>query len=251
MATWVDVDFYGDVPVKTGYRIGSNGQLKAPNSRRNPAGRVMKCASQGGYVRTELVSKYGKRLKAMVHIIVCHAFHGPKPSEGHTVDHIDGDPSNNSASNLRWATRTEQVLNRTISKMKPRSYNLIDGEIWKPLLTYTGRPLRNGYQVSSHGRFFLTNPTKQNPFYSVGCVNKANGYVYTVLRLEDGGRVNCLVHIAVCEAFHGPRPTIQHTVDHIDRNRLNNTSDNLRWSLPVEQNANRLLAMPPLQASNA
>lgn len=43
----------------------------------------------------------------MVHILVCEAFHGPKPSPDHEVAHGDGDRTNPSADNLRWATRQE------------------------------------------------------------------------------------------------------------------------------------------------
>ena len=51
---------------------------------------------------------------------------------------------------------------------------------------------------------------------------------------------NRLVHILVCEAFHGPKPSEAHTVDHHhDRNRSNNRADNLRWATPEEQNGNQ------------
>ena len=46
-----------------------------------------------------------------VHVLVCGAFHGSRP-EGHTPDHIDRDRGNNAASNLRWASKREQQLNR-------------------------------------------------------------------------------------------------------------------------------------------
>lgn len=47
-----------------------------------------------------------------VHRIVCRAFHGPKPSEGHEVAHRDGDKHNNRPSNLRWATDKENSADR-------------------------------------------------------------------------------------------------------------------------------------------
>ena len=49
------------------------------------------------------------------------------------------------------------------------------------------------------------------------------------------------VHILVCEAFHGPKPSGKNiTVDHDrDRNRSNNRADNLRWATPQEQNGNQ------------
>ena len=49
-----------------------------------------------------------------------------------------------------------------------------------------------------------------------------------------------LVHILVCEAFHGPKPSGKNlSVDHEDRNRSNNRADNLRWATGPEQNGNQ------------
>lgn len=47
------------------------------------------------------------------------------------------------------------------------------------------------------------------------------------------------VHRLVCEAFQGPPPDGEHTVDHIDRNKLNNQACNLRWASRKQQNSNR------------
>jgi len=42
------------------------------------------------------------------------------------------------------------------------------------------------------------------------------------------------VHRIVATAFHGEAPTSQHVVDHIDTNRRNNRSENLRWITKLE-----------------
>ena len=52
--------------------------------------------SEGGVVKTETVHK-----------LVCLAFHGDRPSAAHEVAHKDGDPANNEATNIRWATVSE------------------------------------------------------------------------------------------------------------------------------------------------
>ena len=60
---------------------------------------------RNGYCRVRI----GKRTHPL-HALVARAFLGPPPSDVHTVDHIDMNPSNNAAANLRWATPREQVL---------------------------------------------------------------------------------------------------------------------------------------------
>ncbi|MBE35391.1 MAG: hypothetical protein CMI16_07535 [Opitutaceae bacterium] len=48
--------------------------------------------------------------------LVCRAFHGPAPSANHEVDHIDRDRSNSAASNLRWASKKENIANQRNDK---------------------------------------------------------------------------------------------------------------------------------------
>ena len=69
------------------------GVVKTPSPRKS------------GYVEV----KINKKIHQM-HRLVCEAFHGPSPSKEEIfVDHIDGDPSNNKASNLRWVSASRNV----------------------------------------------------------------------------------------------------------------------------------------------
>jgi hypothetical protein len=46
-----------------------------------------------------------------VHVVVCTAFHGPRPA-GLLVRHLDGDPLNNRADNLAWGTFEENEADK-------------------------------------------------------------------------------------------------------------------------------------------
>lgn len=50
-----------------------------------------------------------------------------------------------------------------------------------------------------------------------------NGYLFV------GCNPKHRVHRLVCYAFHGPAPQYATHVDHIDANKTNNSSENLRW----------------------
>jgi hypothetical protein len=67
-----------------------------------------------------------------------------------------------------------------------------------------------------------------------------NGYLRLGLRHEDGTRENIAVHRMVCEAFHGPAPTLTHHAAHWDGNRKNNIPNNLRWATCSENHADKI-----------
>lgn len=56
----------------------------------------------------------GARRPVSIHRLVCLAFHGPPPSPECVVAHGDGSRTNNVPANLRWATRSENQLDRTL-----------------------------------------------------------------------------------------------------------------------------------------
>lgn len=55
-----------------------------------------------------------------------------------------------------------------------------------------------------------------------------NGYQRVQL-CSDGTQREEYIHTLVCEAFCGPRPDTDWEVDHINGDRADNRSDNLRW----------------------
>jgi hypothetical protein len=69
-----------------------------------------------GYARLRLV-RNGKIIRKFIHRLVAEIFL-PNPQNKPFVDHIDGNNQNNKLDNLRWATRSENMLNGKIRKDK-------------------------------------------------------------------------------------------------------------------------------------
>jgi hypothetical protein len=104
-------------------------------------------------------------------------------------------------------------------------------EIWRDIKDYEGL-----YQVSNLGRVRSVdhyvnykNIKKRLILGKILNLNKDNRGYYVVTLSKDNVRKNYSVHRLVAEAFI-PNPDNLPTVDHIDRNRLNNNVENLRWA---------------------
>lgn len=72
----------------------------------------LKCSeSTGGYLQLTVWFN-GKSKCTSPHRMTCEAFHGPCPP-GHECRHLDGTRKNNIPSNLQWATRRENLSDRS------------------------------------------------------------------------------------------------------------------------------------------
>jgi transposase len=70
-----------------------------------------------GYRHVSIQDDAGNKHKYAVHRLVAQAF-VPNPDKKPQVDHIDSDPLNNKASNLRWVTQEEQFSNEESIRKK-------------------------------------------------------------------------------------------------------------------------------------
>lgn len=107
-----EVSDYGRVRSAEGHTWwrAPNGQT-VPRKRRT---RIMKPAldRRFGYPFVVL-QRPGKIARPKVHVLVCKAFHGPRPS-GYHCRHLNGDPADPRASNLMWGTPKENERDKII-----------------------------------------------------------------------------------------------------------------------------------------
>lgn len=101
------------------YEVSDQGQVRRVGKATGAmAGRVLKSHFGGsGYLQLNL-SKESVIRKAMVHRLVAKAF---LPERSETVNHINGDKSDNRAENLEWATQSENNQHAWDSGLQPRT----------------------------------------------------------------------------------------------------------------------------------
>lgn len=113
----VSKEIWKDIPGYEGrYQVSSEGRVRSVDRElpighgftRQKRGRVL---CPGRFCKSGHLSVILGRGTAgkPVHQLVALAFLGPKP-EGCEVLHADGDPTNNRVDNLRYGTRTENIL---------------------------------------------------------------------------------------------------------------------------------------------
>ena len=220
--------------------------------------------------------------KHSAHWCVCRAFHG-KPADGDTPDHIakyDNDPhrerQDNRASNLKWATLSEQACNRKLAQKPAIGRPVIlrkvgEPDQWfycraaaanalglmfatqitrmvssgKPRFGYTAIPAPVEVQSDLDGEVWKTvSPSMR--VSTMGRVQVATGGAFgdRFTPKPWNGELYAVVrkqyfHVLVLTTFGPPRPTPGHTVDHHDRDTKNNKLSNLSWATQQQQNRNQ------------
>jgi len=79
------------------YEVSDRGQV-----RRLHGGELKPLNNADGYLKVQL-SQHSKRVNAKIHRLVAQAFVA-NPNDYNVVNHLDGDKTNNAASNLEWTT---------------------------------------------------------------------------------------------------------------------------------------------------
>jgi hypothetical protein len=91
------------------YCVSSFGNFK--NATNNQS--LSLCKDEDDYFRVHIVDSTGKKCFPYAHILVALTFIGDRPSDRHTVDHINRIRNDNKVGNLRWATLEQQCQNKT------------------------------------------------------------------------------------------------------------------------------------------
>lgn len=81
-----------------GYEASSSGRIRGPRGILQPS------PMKNGYLGIKIKGK-----GTTVHAAVATAFHGPRPSDRHTVNHKSGIKSDNTPGNLEWVTHLENM----------------------------------------------------------------------------------------------------------------------------------------------
>ncbi len=91
------------------YEVSNLGRVVSLHYRHSNRRVELKPFNQSGYWRAQL-NKNGVKRKFLVHTLVATAFI-PNPLHRTEIDHINGDKGDNRVSNLRWCTRSENLMN--------------------------------------------------------------------------------------------------------------------------------------------
>ena len=255
---WISLDFLG----LSKYEISSNGRLYNVRTDCYLTGTKRK----NGYTDVQLYHDDGARQHHTLSVLVATAFHG-FGSPGMTVDHINRNRDDNRVCNLRWATYSEQNINRRKYTKQPKpvcQYDIKGNfiQIWEKAKD-AAKALNISYDCirkacKSHDsyrncfwRYYVKN--YPNEFWrlvpyenystlyasSYGRVMRENGEItegyrnsYGYLKItfyekNTGKRLEKHVHTLIAAAFYGITDDL--VVNHKDRDKLNNRPDNLEY----------------------
>lgn len=258
------------------YEISREGFVRNIARESYPGGTI----DSQGYAKISLVGDDGLNSSIPLHVLLGLIFLGDRPSPIHTVDHINKIKSDNRLENLRWATPSEQSLNRDLPENKSgKAVDQLsaDGKYiktWSRLIDVAAfmgvskstmtrscqdRILVGGFYWTYHydeidGETWKMVPSKkydhiwvstEGRVYSTKLKRATYGslkadYMSISITLEKG----CLkrqVHCLVAKAFIGKRP-IDMLVNHKDGNKQNNKLSNLEYATGSE-NVKHAIAM--------
>lgn len=124
MEKWRDIEGYEGV-----YQVSNQGRVKSlPRNGTIKSERILRpAANHAGYYNV-LFSFNHLRKHFSVHRLVAKAFI-PNPENKPQINHIDGNKTNNTDSNLEWVTSKENMQHACKSGLLPQQSNLNDEKV--------------------------------------------------------------------------------------------------------------------------
>jgi hypothetical protein len=198
------------------------------NVRNDVKGMTMSLVNHGGCFEVKLYNT-GKCRSPRVQLLQATAFLVTPKCKKFTVDHIDRDPYNNELQNLRWATKKQQQLNRSMAYTNKVKQPLPVDLEWRAIPANKVRGTE-GYEISDKGAWirFVGDQSGMRRDERQPCLNKTTGYT-----LHSVGNKTYRAHLLVAAAFLS-KPAEGLIVDHIDEVKHNNDVTNLRYVTPSE-----------------
>jgi hypothetical protein len=134
---WKQIDGYDN------YYVSINGEV-----RNDTTGLILKqLKEKNGYYRVCLY-KNGKKKNHYVHRLFAFAFIPLEPGKDF-IDHEDGERTNNSVTNLRWANKKENAQNRTLTKLNTSGFKGVSfykrTQKWNAQIMVDGKHINLGY----------------------------------------------------------------------------------------------------------
>lgn len=104
---------------------------------------------------------------------------------------------------------------------------------WRTHPKYISYELSDDGRIRSKGRWSKTWPGRWLPGTQLQLFERRGGYLGGNISINNH-RINFDLHVLICEAFHGMRPTDDLEVRHLNGNNQDNRPSNLKWGTRVE-----------------
>ena len=158
--------------------------------------KMLSIKRKGEYARVGLLDDDGKNCMLYVHRLVASTFLGRPSTPGLTVDHISRNKKDNSAKNLRWATRKVQALNRgthtkTAQKIALIGYHKETNETRTFASSHdAAKELGEGFHRQNISRAVKNSGTCKGWTFTKDSLPKIDGQEFREWVLRNGTRTN-------------------------------------------------------------
>ena len=159
------------------YEVSNKGRIRSKQFDKYHKGTILKLSKCGrGYYKV-ILCKNKKHYNVMVHRIVAQTFI-PNPKNKPTVNHIDGNKTNNSVDNLEWNTYSENLKHAYKNGLNYWTEKKGRGYVPVSQINYiTGEKIADYFSIAEASRKTNTNSNTLKDCIA-NKVNVTNGYVW-------------------------------------------------------------------------